>query len=68
MFGTPLRPRIQVSILRHKRTSQFNIADSFEGKVSQIRCDVTPSALRIEPALCKSNSLVLFSVRNLTSP
>jgi hypothetical protein len=26
VFGTPCRPCIQVSILRHKRTSQFNIA------------------------------------------
>ena len=38
MFGTTCRPCIQVSILRHKRTSQFNIADSFDGTVSQILC------------------------------
>ena len=48
MFGTACRPCIQVSILRHKRTSQFNIADSFEGTVSQIRNDVTRCGLSDE--------------------
>jgi hypothetical protein len=48
VFGTACRPCIQVSILRHKRTSQFNIADSFEGTVSQIRNDVTRCGLSDE--------------------
>jgi hypothetical protein len=48
VFGTACRPCIQVSILCHKRTSQFNIADSFEGTVSQIRDDVTRSGLSDE--------------------
>ncbi len=35
-FGVAARACIQPSILRHKRTSQFHIADSFERTISQI--------------------------------
>ena len=60
MFRTGGRPCIRLSILRHKRTSQFNIADSFE--TLNITTTVSKARLR-RLDLARSRPRAFFGLR-----